>query len=43
MSNETTKLPVFRSLFAPALPEPRRRYPRNTFSTAITQQIPVAR
>lgn len=44
MSNETTQpLPVFRNLFAPALQQPRRRYPRNTASLAVTQPLPVVR
>lgn len=37
---QTTKLPTFRSLFPAAQPEPRRRYPRDTASLALTDRIP---
>ena len=39
----TTKLPTFRSLFPPVSPEPRRRYPRDEASLAVTQPLPVVR
>lgn len=44
MSNETTQpLPVFRNLYPVAAEQPRRRYPRNTASLAVTQPLPVVR
>lgn len=41
MNETTTKLPVFKTLFAAAAPEPRRRYPRNTASLTVTTKLPV--
>jgi len=37
----TMPLPTFRSLFIKSIPEPRRRYPRDTASLAATTLIPV--